>query len=76
MGRRPVESPARVTDLDPRERLGDPVTVGLANRKVGLAVGPELVALVEDAEVVGLDRGLLEPSKRSFAREGIDADDD
>ena len=72
----PVECPAGVADLDARERLGDPVAVRLADREVGLAVGPELVALVEDAEVVGLDGGFLKPGEGAFAGEGIDADDD
>ena len=59
-----------------RERLGDPITVRLADREVGLAVGRELVALVEDAQVVGLDRGFLEPGEGSLAGQRIDADDE
>ncbi len=68
-------APAGVAELDAHERFGDPVAIRLADREVRLPVGPELVALVEDAEVVGLDRGFLKPGERAFAGERVDADD-
>ena len=72
----PVERPAGVADRDARQRLGDPVAVGLADGEVGLAVRAELVGLVEDDQVVGLDAGLLEPGERALAGQGVDADDE
>ena len=72
----PAERPAGVADRYARQRLGEPVSLGLLDGEVGLAVRTELVSLVEDAEVVGLDAGLLEPGEGLLARQGIDADDD
>ncbi len=44
--------------------------------KSGWRSAAELVALVEDAEVVGLDGGFLEPGEGAVAGERVDADDD
>ena len=72
----PRERPPRNAPRDTRQRLGDAVAVGLADGEVGLAVGAELVRLVEDAEVIRFDSGILKPGERAIAPEGIDADDD
>ncbi len=75
VGAGPVQRPAGLAGRDAGQGLGDPIAVGLADGEVGLTVGPELVGLVEDGQVVGLDTRLLEPGEGPLAGQGIDADD-
>ena len=62
--------------LDARQRLGQLVAVGLADAEVRLAVGRQLVALVEDNQIVGDDLGLLEPGEHPAAAQRVHAHDD
>ncbi len=73
---RPSRGPSGVAGLGAGERLGDAVAIGLADREVGLTVGPELVALVKDTKVIRLDGRFLEPGEGAIAGERIDTDDD
>src|SRR5437667_6682285 len=76
--RRPAEIPLWVVYRQSRERLGKAVTIRLAHIEVLLAIGSELVRLVEDDEVVGEGcaggNGFAHPGKHAFARERVDAD--
>ena len=53
VGGRPAQIPPRVVRGESGERLGEPVTVGLADGEIRLAVGGQFVGFVEHDEVVG-----------------------
>ena len=73
---RAQQLPARAEPLDACQGLGQLVAVGLADAKVRLAVGRQLVALVEDDQIVGHDLRLLEAGEHPAAAQRVHADDD
>ena len=74
--RAPGQLPTRAKSLDARQCLGQLVAIGLADTEVRLAVGRQLVALVEDNQIVGDYLGLLEPGEHPAATQRVHAHDD
>ena len=78
--RRPADAPPFVVHREPGQRFGESVALGLADAGIRIAVGGQLVGLVEHHEVVGArgTRGhrLAHPGNHALAREGIDAHDE
>src|SRR6266542_1004731 len=72
----PAEGPARVSDRNPGEHLGQAIAVRHAEGAVRVPPSGELVSLVEDHEVVRRDVRILEPREHPIARERVDADDE
>ena len=76
MGDAPVQPPARVVGPGAGQGLAQPVAIGLADVEVRLAVGRQLVRLVENRQVVGRGSWLLQVGKGALAGQSIHADDD